>query len=62
MQNKYLINFSKKLWFWFWTKLMNGFAPSDSQGNYKRPKGIFIDKTYELKSKNGDFFLLVGNS
>ena len=36
MQNKYLINFSKKFWFWFWTKLMNGFAPSDLQGNDKR--------------------------
>ena len=48
MQNKYLINFSKKFWFWFWTKLMNGFAPSDLQGNYR--------------SSTKNSFLLVGNS
>ena len=50
MQNKYLINFSKKFWFWFWTKLMNGFAPSDLQGNYRRPSGILINKNYEFKN------------
>ena len=44
MKNKYLINFSKKFWFWFWEKLMDGFAPSDIYGNYKRPKGILIEK------------------
>ena len=62
MQNKYLINFSKKFWFWFWTKLMDGFAPSDSQGNYRRPKGILIDKNYEFKFKKENIYLLVGNS
>lgn len=62
MQNKYLINFSKKFWFWFWTKLMNGFAPSDLQGNYRRPRGIIINKNYEFKVKNENTYLLVGNS
>ena len=62
MQNKYLINFSKKFWFWFWTKLMNGFAPSDLQGNYRRPSGILINKNHEFKGKNENIYLLVGNS
>ncbi len=62
MQNKYLINFSKKFWFWFWTKLMNGFAPSDLQGNYRRPRGILINKNYEFKVNNENTYLLVGNS
>ena len=62
MQNKYLINFSKKFWFWFWTKLMNGFAPSDLQGNYRRPSGILINKNHEFKGKNENTYLLVGNS
>ena len=62
MQNKYLINFSKKFWFWFWTKLMDGFAPSDLQGNYRRPRGILINENYEFKVKNENTYLLVGNS
>ncbi len=62
MQNKYLINFAKKFWFWFWTKLMNGFAPADSQGNYIRPQGILGDKTYDFDDKNEKNYLLVGNS
>ena len=62
MQNKYLINFSKKFWFWFWTKLMNGFAPSDLQGNYRRPRGILINKNHEFEGKNENTYLLVGNS
>ena len=62
MQNKYLINFTKRFWFWFWIRLMNGFAPSDAQGNYKRPKGILLDKTYDFKSNTENSYLLVGNS
>ena len=62
MQNKYLINFSKKFWFWFWTKLMNGFAPSDLQGNYRRPSGILINKNHIFKGMNENTYLLVGNS
>ena len=62
MKNKYLINFSKKFWFWFWKKLMDGFAPSDKQGNYMRPKGILIDKIDSFENINNQIFLLVGNS
>ena len=62
MQNKYLIKASKKFWFWFWTQLMNGFAPSDIQGNYKRPEGITINSEYEINNENGQICLLVGNS
>ncbi len=62
MQNKYLINFSKKFWFWFWTKLMNGFAPSDLQGNYRRPSGILINKIHVFEGKNENTYLLIGNS
>ena len=62
MQNKYLIKATRKFWFWFWTQLMNGFAPSDLHGNYKRPKGITIDSEYEINNENGQIYLLVGNS
>ena len=62
MKNKYLINFSKKFWFWFWEKLMDGFAPSDILGNYKRPKGILIEKNNSFENYNGQIFLLVGDS
>ncbi len=62
MQNRYLINFSQKLWFCFWTNLMNGFAPSDLQGNYKRPGGIKMYSDYDIDNENGQIYLLVGNS
>jgi len=62
MQNKYLIKASRKFWFWFWTQLMNGFAPSDLYGNYKRPKGITIKSEYDINNDNGQIYLLVGNS
>ena len=62
MQNKYLIKASRKFWFWFWTKLMNGFAPSDLHGNYKRPKGITINSEYDINTENGQIYLLVGHS
>ncbi len=62
MQNKYLIKISQKFWFWYWTKLMNGFAPSDSQGNYKRPKGIRLHSNYDINKENRSIYLLVGKS
>ena len=62
MQNKYLIKASKKFLFWFWTQLMNGFAPSDIQGNYRRPSGITIDNQYDINKENEPIYLLVGNS
>ena len=62
MQNKYLIKASKRFWFWYWNQLMNGFAPSDLQGNYKRPTGITIDSKHNIFNENEQIYLLVGNS
>ena len=62
MKNKYLINFSKKFWFYFWQKLMDGFAPSDKQGNYIRPKGLINNKKYNINRQNGEIFLILGSS
>ncbi len=62
MQNKYLIKASKEFWLWCWRKLMEGFAPSDIQGNYRRPKGIKIDSEYDISNEDGQIYLLVGNS
>lgn len=62
MQNKYLIKISQKFWFWYWRKLMNGFAPSDSQGNYKRPKGIRLNSNYDINKENRSIYLLIGKS
>jgi len=62
MQNKHLIKISKKFWFWFWTQLMNGFAPSDIQGNYRRPQGITINSNYDINNENRKIYLLIGNS
>ena len=62
MQNKYLIKAARKFWFWFWKQLMNGFAPSDLQGNYKRPRGITIGFKYDINNEKGQIYLLVGNS
>ena len=41
---------------------MDGFAPSDMYGNYKRPKGILIEKINSFENNNEQVFLLVGNS
>ena len=41
---------------------MNGFAPSDRQGNYKRPKGLLIDTTYDFINNSENTYLLVGKS
>jgi len=41
---------------------MNGFAPSDLHGNYKRPKGITINSKYDINNENGQIYLLVGHS
>ena len=62
MQNKYLIKIAQKFWFWYWRKLMNGFAPSDSQGNYKRPKGIRLNSNYDINKENRSIYLLIGKS
>ena len=41
---------------------MNGFAPSDLHGNYKRPKGIKVDVNYDINKPNKTIYLLVGKS
>ncbi len=41
---------------------MNGFAPSDLHGNYKRPKGITIKSEYNINNEKGQIYLLVGHS
>ena len=59
--NKYLIFIARKFWFWLWMKLMDGFAPSDKNGNYKRPKGLESDyKLQENLINNKNLYLLVG--
>ena len=61
--NKYIIFFARKFWFWTWKKLMNGFAPSDQDGNYQRPDGLFFDKSFKGNyKKNSKLYLLVGKS
>ena len=56
--NKYIVSIARQLWFWFWMKLMDGFAPSDKNGNYARPKGFSY---HNLKvNKNKNYYLLVG--
>tara|TARA_B100000131_G_scaffold320992_1_gene370519 strand:- start:1231 stop:2205 length:975 start_codon:yes stop_codon:yes gene_type:complete len=61
--NKYIIFFARKLWFWGWSKLMNGFAPSDKNGNYKRPYGLFLDQTFQINFQEENIlYLLVGAS
>ena len=54
--------FARKFWFWYWVKLMNGFAPSDLHGNYKRPLGIKKDnRNSKFKPQNtATLYLLIG--
>ena len=56
--NKFIVSIARQLWFWLWMKLMDGFAPSDKNGNYARPKGFSY---HNLKvNKNKNYYLLVG--
>ena len=41
---------------------MDGFAPSDMYGNYKRPKGILIDQINSFANYSEKIFLLVRDS
>ena len=63
-KNKYLIIFARKFWFWYWKKLMNGFAPSDLYGNYKRPQGIKKDtRNSKFNPQNiSNLYLLIGST
>ena len=62
-KNRYLIILARKFWFWYWFKLMNGFAPSDIHGNYKRPNGINFSGKYRINAQeDSKFYLLVGST
>ena len=61
--NKCLINLARKMWHWGWLFLMDGFAPSDEHGNYKRPRGLYFNKGLEINlSKYSNIYLLVGTT
>jgi len=61
--NKYIIFIARQFWFLFWMKLMDGFAPSDKNGNYKRPKGFIYDKNSEINiNENKNLYLLLGST
>ena len=61
--NKYQIYLARKFMFWYWQKLMDGFAPSDKLGNYKRPKSNKNRNNLKIDfSLNKDLYLLVGSS
>ena len=59
---------ARQIWNFEWKVLMNGLAPSDSKGNYKRPinlqKTIQIPTKEDLKNRNSDQMpcLIVGKS
>ncbi len=62
-KNRYLIIIARRFWFWYWKKLMNGFAPSDIEGNYERPVGIKNNLKLKLnQQKTATLYLLVGNT
>tara|TARA_B100000579_G_scaffold436686_1_gene463440 strand:+ start:1201 stop:2175 length:975 start_codon:yes stop_codon:yes gene_type:complete len=59
---------AKEIWNFEWNILMNVLAPSDSKGNYKRPKNlqkeIIIPKKKDLETRNPEQmpYLIVGKS
>ena len=60
-QNSFLIHFARNSWFWFWRRLMDGFAPADDKGNYTRPKGLASHKILGSETNhNKSLYLLVG--
>ena len=62
-KNRYLIIIARRFWFWYWVKLMNGFAPSDINGNYERPIGIKNNiKLKYNQQKTATFYLLIGKT
>ena len=61
--NKHIVSNGRRLWLWFWRRLMDGFAPSDKDGNYKRPKGFNSYRNFKIKSKgNQNLYLLLGET
>tara|TARA_Y100001968_G_scaffold54065_1_gene45156 strand:- start:786 stop:1763 length:978 start_codon:yes stop_codon:yes gene_type:complete len=63
-----LVKAAKKIWNCEWNIIMNGLAPSDSKGNYKRPgnlqKEINIPTQRDLENRNSEQmpYLIVGKS
>ena len=63
-----LVKTAKQIWSLEWKILMNGLAPSDSKGNYKRPKNlqkpIQIPSKEDLRNRDSDQMpgLIVGKS
>ena len=59
---------AREIWNCEWSILMNGLAPSDSKGNYKRPnniqKKIFIPTKEDLENRDSDQmpYLIIGKS
>ena len=61
--NKNIISIARQFWFWLWMRLMDGFAPSDRNGNYLRPKVLsYYDNPKNYLSKKQNFYLLVGST
>ncbi len=61
--NKYIIFIARRFWFWLWMKLMDGFAPADELGNYKRPKGFSHNSTLKNHcNENKNLYLLIGKT
>ena len=60
--NKYIIFIARNFWFWLWLRLMDGFAPSDKNGNYERPKGFTYNKSEIDLNENKNLYLLVGST
>ena len=61
--NSYFIYLARRFWFWYWMKLMDGFAPSDLDGNYQRPIGLSsYNKLNQEISDRKNLFLLIGST
>ena len=61
--NKYIIFVARQFWFLLWMKLMDGFAPSDKHGNYKRQRGLSHNAIPRNDfNENKNLYLLIGNT
>ena len=66
--NPLVVSTARKGWRWQWEKLMNGLAPSDREGNYKRPpsqhKNAVIPLKEDLVNRPCEFLpgLIIGRS
>ena len=61
--NKLIIFIAREFWSWLWMRLMDGFAPSDKKGNYKRPKGFSLNNKPNFSINDyANLYLLVGET